>query len=318
MSTILVTAIGALIGQGILRSLGQPHRLVGLDRAADRYGASLCAACYRKPGAESDPAYLPWLREMVARERVEIIIPGIEEDVFFFHDHRAAMSDWPAQVVLNSPAAIEAGRDKWLLHEELLRHQLPAIPTTMPTDLDGLCDALQPPFIAKTRRGSGSRGQRILHDESEWHRHRHLLGEDFIMQKLVGSDDGEYTVGLFGYGDGTSSDLFTLQRRLWNGGTWQAEVVAADGALKSFCADLTRIFRPVGPTNYQFRKVDAQWFLLEINPRISAATAIRAGFGFNEAQLCVDFYLAGNPRPKPTMLRRGRCQRYITEHFEFA
>jgi carbamoyl-phosphate synthase large subunit len=321
-SAIMVTAVGGLIGQGILRSLRQvqcAHRLVGLDRSHNAYGASLCDASFRKPCAETDAAYLPWLRELMAREQVRLVLPGIEEDVFFFHDHRAAMSDWPAQIALNSPAAIEAGRDKWLLHEDLLRHQLPAIPTTMPADWSGLCAALgEPPFIAKARRGSGSRGQRILHDESEWQRQRHLLGEGFLIQKLVGSDAEEYTVGLFGYGDGQSSELFVLHRRLWSGGTWQAETVAPDDALTSFCAALTRVFKPIGPTNYQFRRAGDNWHLLEINPRISAATAIRAGFGFNDAMLCVEHYLCGQPRPRPGTLRQGRCQRYVTELFEFA
>lgn len=318
---ILVTAVGGLIGQGILRSLRQnqsTHRLVGLDRSHNAYGASLCDISLRKPCAETDAAYLPWLREVIEREQIRLVLPGIEEDVFFFHDHRAAMSGWPAQIALNSPAVIEAGRDKWRLHTELLRHELPAIPTTRPTDWSGLCEILgEPPFIAKARRGSGSRGLRILGGEPEWHRDRHLLGEGFIIQKLVGSDDEEYTVGLFGYGDGQSSDLFVLRRRLWSGGTWQAETVAPDEALARFCAALTRVFKPIGPTNYQFRRAGDNWHLLEINPRISAATAIRAGFGFNDAMLCVEHYLCGQPRPQPRNVRQGKCQRYVTEFIEF-
>ena len=318
----MVTAAGAIIGQGILRSLRMAkgdYRLVGLDRNANAYGASLCDACYRKPCAETDTAYLPWLGDVIEREHIQLILPGIEEDVFFFHDHREAMKGWPVQVALNSPPTIEAGRDKWLLHETMQRQHLPIIPTTVPADWRTLCSTLgEPPFIAKAKRGSGSRGQRILRHETDWQQQRHLCTGDFVVQKLVGTDEEEYTVGLFGYGDGKSSHLFMLRRRLWGGGTWQAEVIDVDDTLAEFCGALTHIFQPLGPTNYQFRRDGVKWYLLEINPRISAATAIRAGFGFNDAMLCVNYYLRGQSHPQPAALRRGQCQRYITEHFDFA
>ncbi len=318
---VMVTAIGALIGQGILRSLrlaGTEYRLIGLDRITNAYGASLCDVCYQKPCVETDPAYLPWLREVIEREHVKLILPGIEEDVFFFHDHRQQMAGWPLQIALNNDETIAAGRDKWLLHERLLQHGLPAIPSVAVSNWAEMQARLgTPPFIAKARRGSGSRGQRIFRSEDDWQQHGNHFNADFMVQKVVGSDEEEYTVGLFGYGDGSSSDLFVFKRRLWNGGTWQAEVVEADTVLTSFCDALTRIFKPIGPTNYQFRKDGAQWLLLEINPRISASTAIRAGFGFNEALLCIEFYLHDKARPNPTKVRHGRSQRYVTEYFDF-
>ena len=317
----MTTAMGALIGQGILRSLqlsDTDFRLVGLDRKSNAYGASLCDSCYQKPCLETDPDYLPWLKAVIEKENIQLILPGIEEDVFFFHDHRTEMADWPVRVVLNSPAALAAGRDKWSLHQDLVHHQLPTIPTVKLGEWEDMRSQLgEPPMMIKAMQGSGSRGQRILHNESEWQQHRHLFDSGFLAQKLVGTDEEEYTVGLFGYGDGASSDIFTFRRQLWSGGTWQAEVVESDGALIDFCTALTKIFKPLGPTNYQFRKDGEQWFLLEINPRFSASTAIRAGFGFNEAKLCVDHYLHNEARPNPTDLKRGSCQRFVTEHFDF-
>ena len=320
--SILITAVGALIGQGILRSLrpvAGKHRLIGIDRRHNAYGASLCDASYQKPCVESDPAYLPWLRGVVESENVGLILPGIEEDVFFFHDHQSAMQDWPVRVAVNSATAIAAGRDKWIQHETLLDHGLPVIPSTLPADWSQLCAAIgEPPFIAKARRGSGSRGQRVIRTEADWQKHRHECENGFMVQRIVGSDDDEHTVGLFGYGDGTSSTVLILRRRLWNGMTWQAEVVEADDSLAALCSSLTRLFKPLGPTNYQFRRDGSQWLLLEINPRISSATAMRAGFGFNDARLCVEHWLHGVERPQPGALRRGRCQRFVQEHFEFA
>jgi carbamoyl-phosphate synthase large subunit len=322
LPSILVTAIGAVIGQGILRSLrmgDSGFRLIGLDRTWNDYGAILCNKSYVKPCAESDPAYLAWLEKIIKQEQIRLILPGIEEDVFFFHDHRELIAEWPCDVALNSIPAIEAGRDKWNLHKKLQENDITAIPTIIPSHWCEMLACLgDPPFIAKARRGSGGRGQRVFHNEYEWEAHGNLFQDGFIVQKFIGTNDEEYTVGLFGYGNGESTDFFMLKRRLWSGATWQAEVVEMQDSLRDFCQTITRIFEPIGPTNYQFRRVGESWFLLEINPRISAASAIRAGFGFNESLLSVDFYLKKRKRPEPALLRHGKCQRYIMEHFDFS
>lgn len=319
--TLMVTAVGALVGQGIVRSLRlgpEPHRIIGLDLRVNIYGASLVDHCYQKPCKEDSASYLPWLREVIARERIELILPGIEEDVFFFHDHRAAMQDWPVKVVLNSAQATQAGRDKWLLHEKLTAHGLPSIPTMLMAEWrDFEAQLGAPPYLVKARRGSGSRGQMIFRSEEDWQRHRHQFGDAHMVQRVVGSDDDEYTVGMFGLGDGTATAFLVLQRKLWSGGTWTAEVVDGDAALKELCASLNRMLQPLGPTNYQFRREGGTWYLLEINPRLSASASIRAGFGFNEALMCVDYHLRQRT-PVAGPLRRGRCQRYIADHFDFA
>jgi carbamoyl-phosphate synthase large subunit len=64
--------------------------------------------------------------------------------------------------------------------------------------------------------------------------------------------------------------------------------------------------------NFQFRMVDGSPMLLEINPRISSATSIRAAFGFNEAAMCIDHFLHNKEIFQPT-LRSGSAVRYLTE-----
>lgn len=319
--TVMVTAIGALIGQGVARSLrrddSRPVRIIGIDRSPNRYGASIVDEYHCKPCRENDAGYLPWLAGLVERENIQLILPGIEEDVFFLHDHREAMRDWKVRVVLNSDSAIAAGRDKVFLHEKMVANGLPVIPTMKVSDW-GCYEAElgPPPYIVKARRASGSRGQMILHSEDEWRCNRHQFDERHMVQRLVGTDDEEYTVATFGHGDGNASGFFVMRRRLWSGGTWQAEVVEGDADLERICVSLNKLLKPEGPTNYQFRRDGTTWYFLEINPRLSASTAIRAGFGFNEARMCVDYYLHQR-KPDQTGFLRGFCQRYVAEHFDF-
>lgn len=316
--SVLVTAVGALIGQGIVRSLrssGNSVHVVGIDRVVNHYGAGIVDVFRTKPCRETDPGYLEWLHHLIESERVDLVLPGIEEDLFFFHDHAGAMRDWPVRVVMNSNEAIEAGRDKWRMHQSLVASGIEAIPTVLAPDLKVCAVQLGgAPYLVKARRGSGSRGQSIILGEDEWKERKAGYDDGFIVQRVVGEDHEEYTVGLFGLGDGDETEIFVLKRRLWNGGTWQAEVVPADRRLTETCASLNRILRPLGPTNYQFRRTDDAWYLLEVNPRFSASTAIRAGFGFNEAKMCLDYFLWGK-KPQHGPLRGGICQRYIAEYF---
>jgi carbamoyl-phosphate synthase large subunit len=53
--------------------------------------------------------------------------------------------------------------------------------------------------------------------------------------------------------------------------------------------------------------------LLEINPRISSATSIRAAFGYNESIMSVDYFLRGKVPMQP-VVRKGVAIRYAEEH----
>ena len=81
--------------------------------------------------------------------------------------------------------------------------------------------------------------------------------------------------------------------------------------------ELARLFRPEGPTNFQFRFHQGEYLLLEINPRISSSTSLRTAFGYNEAEMCIEYYLEGM-LPRPRTLRSGSAIRYIDDWVRYA
>jgi carbamoyl-phosphate synthase large subunit len=138
------------------------------------------------------------------------------------------------------------------------------------------------------------------------------VGDQFMVQAIVGAADEEYTVGAFGYGDGTSSRQIAFRRRLSGEGATTAARVESPVGLEEAVSRLVRLFRPVGPTNFQFRTHGGAFLLLEINPRISSSTSLRAAFGFNEAAMCLDYYLR-RTRPDCAEVRSGFAVRYIED-----
>jgi len=147
------------------------------------------------------------------------------------------------------------------------------------------------------------------HRESIW---QSTLGDGFMAQQLVGDDRGEYTVGAFGLGDGTVTGTIVLRRTLARDGStakaWTSPIPELDAAVNG----LAKLFRPIGPTNFQFRRHGGAYLLLEINPRLSSSTSLRAAFGANDAAMCVEYFLEGRtPGPRP--VRSGFAVRYIED-----
>ncbi|MEE3719334.1 ATP-grasp domain-containing protein [Tumidithrix elongata RA019] len=315
--TVLVTGVGAIIGQGIIKSLRRSHyplRIVGIDRSDQSPGPLLCDVFHKKPICdELEPTYLDFWNEILQKEGVDIVLPGLELDVFFLNGQRDLLKQAGARLALNHHNLIELSTDKWQLGEELTRHGLPCIPTRLIVDSwqDAVSQLGTPPLLLKPRRGNGSRGIVRLCDETDFHYwyRRNNVKDAWLLQRIVGDDNEEYTVGLFGLGNGQALPSITFRRRLSTAGNTQAAVVVDDPVIEAFVQSLTKLFQPLGPTNFQFRKEGEGAYLLEINPRFSSSTSLRAAFGYNEAEMSLDFFLF-DKIPESPQIRYGMAWRY--------
>lgn len=316
---VVVTGVGAIIGQGIVHSLRRSTRkvrVIGIDRNANSMGPDLCDVFFAKPTFdESSPDYLTFWQEILIRESVDLVLPGLEIDVFFLDGKRQYLGATSATLGLNRSDLIALARDKWNFGQEISRAGLKPIPTVLAKDWDDCIKALgMPPFLLKPREGNGSRGITRICDELDFRYWTKKSDDGFMIQKIIGTDDDEYTVGAFGFGDGNSLKPIVFRRRLSPAGNTQYAEVVTDSAIEQATVSLSRHFKPVGPTNYQFRKEDGIPYLLEINPRLSSSSSLRTGFGYNEADMAISFYIDGIRPDEPT-IRQGRAWRYFADHF---
>ncbi|MGR3993052.1 ATP-grasp domain-containing protein [Pseudomonas sp. 1121_17] len=317
MRTVMVTGVGAIMGYGLLKSLRAADpavRLVGTDIYDDAVGRAWCDVFEQAP-LTADASYGHWLQQVVLRYQVDLLIPGIEQDVHWLCDHRALLAKTSTQVALNTQALIDLSRDKWAMDQALLAlDERCRIPSLIAGDFHSLKQALGLPFLLKPRKGYASKGLVWVHQEQDFTPYAPLVGEVMMAQPIIGTAAQEYTVAVFGDGLGNAGASIAFQRSLASdGSTAKAWVYQAD-SLDGTVARLCRAFKPVGPTNLQFRRDDqGGWRLLEINPRISSTSSIRTAFGYNEAAMCLDYYLDGRIAQQPT-LRQGFAVRYIEDH----
>lgn len=316
MKTVMVTGVGAIMGYGLLKSLraADPSvRLVGTDIYDDAVGRGWSDVFVQAP-LTSALEYGQWLGETLAGHQVDLLIPGIEQDIHWLSDNRALLATFDCQVVLNNQNLIELSRDKWAMDQALRElGDVSRIPSLLSGDFHSLKAALGLPFLLKPRRSYASKGLVWVHQERDFTPHAALLGDHLMAQPIIGSAADEFTVAAFGDGRGDAGPIIAFQRRLASDGSTAKAWVYQDDSLDQTVTRLCRAFKPVGPTNLQFRRgSDGSWSLLEINPRISSTSSIRRAFGYNEAAMCLDYYLDGKTPSQPA-IRNGFAVRYIED-----
>lgn len=316
MRTILVSGASGIVGYGVLRSLRKVDptlRLVGTTIYCDSPAQAFCDIFELAPPTK-DAGYAAWLAAVIARHAVDLIVPGIEADMYrWLEIERELTAASPVKVLLNDRALVALCRDKWVFYEEVAKSARPwVIQSTLDTDFDVLAGKLGVPFLLKPRIGFASKGHVKVDSRDVFHAHRERVGPVLMAQPIVGSEDEEFTTSAFCDGRGGVLAHMTLRRKLSpEGFTDRADVVAApdvDDAVRELCA----IFKPVGPTNFQFRRHTGGVKLLEINPRISSATSIRTAFGYNESAMSVEYFLDGKVPIQPAV-RAGRAVRYVED-----
>jgi carbamoyl-phosphate synthase large subunit len=316
MKTIFVSGASGIVGYGTLKSLrsgDDTYRLIGSSIYDDSVAPAFCDIFELAPRT-TDPAYIAWLTGIIKKYDVDMIFPGINDDMIAWNEHREALAATGTCVMLNTPALIDLCADKWDFYEVLRDAGMAcAIESRLSGSFAELEAAFGLPFLLKPRRGFASKGIVIVDSAATFAAHQADLGDVVMAQPIVGDNESEYTISAFFDADSTLCCAMGLRRKLSKEGfTEKAEVAMPDGA-DDIMRQLADLLKPVGPTNFQFRVHDGQLKLLEINPRISSATSLRTGFGYNESDMAVRYFLDGVVPTQPP-IRTGYAIRYTEDH----
>ena len=300
---ILVSGASGIVGYGILKSL-KGHNLIGTTIYDYSVAPAFCKA--EKILPTDDKAYLYNLIEIIEKHNIDMAIPSIECDMYKWNIIRELLPTFP---LLNNRLLIHLCEDKWPFYQKLnmLASQY-AIPTTLDIDFN----RFDLPFLLKPRKGFGSKGIIRINDRKDFD--SYFLGQDLMQQPIIGTEDEEYTVSGFFDENSNLIDYFPLRRKLLHGST--NEAIVEDRNFGEVLSELAQVFKPIGPTNFQFRMYGDVPKLLEINPRISSATSIRAALGYNEAQMSIDYFL-NNELPVPVKKPIGKRAIRYTEDYIF-
>jgi len=314
MYNILVTGVGAIIGYGIICSLKKSRydvNIIGIDIYADAVGQEWCDKFIQGLPAK-DERFPEYLGNVVKDNNIDLVITGIEQDLTRIVEDFEYFDKLETKFAINDPGLIKILNDKWLAHQYFLGSEIDLIPTFTEQSFQEIKKETGLPMLLKPRRSYASKGIQKIYDEADFYYWKNKLTDDFMVQKIMGDGNAEFTVSIFGIGDGGYTNLIALKRKLGpDGATAKAEVVF-DSEIDQYVDKIAKYCKPKGPTNIQIIKDNDRLFLLEINPRISASTSIRQLFGVNEAEMCVEFYIE-NKIPEKKIIKQGKVRRYIKD-----
>jgi carbamoyl-phosphate synthase large subunit len=314
--TILVTGTGAIIGYGIIESLRRasfPVKIVAIDIYDHAYGKQLADVFYKGVLGNSEE-FTSFVNDIIEKEKVDLIIPGIEQDLYAFHKN---LDKLKCPVVMNNSLCIELSKNKLDTYQYLkAQSDLTLIPTLFDVTYVECVSQLGTPFLLKPLSSYASKGIETIRSEEEFDFYSKKIGHKCIYQKIIGSADEEFTISVFGNGAGNFLDHIILKRYLsQEGATSRAEVVESETIIR-YVSKLVSVLKPVGPTNIQLRMENGVPYLLEINPRISSACSIRTFFGYNEPEMCIKYFITHDP-VKPAVKKKGAALRFISDHIVY-
>lgn len=295
-----VTGAGALLGQGIIRSLRAATlevRIVAADPSPQSVGLYWADTAHTIPMAK-DPNYLDRFKQILAQEQPDIVFIGTDVELPILAPYRHALEqEFRTHIIISSPQIIATADDKWLTYKFLKNNDFPYPETCLPGGEQKLIEAVGFPLIVKPRVGARSVGVHLVHTPDELQKALAAV-EKPVIQEYVGDYESEYTAGAICF-NGKCLASIVMRRHLRDGNTYRA-FVDDFPELNDTVRCLAESLNAYGPANFQFR-LDRSGVvkLFEINARFSGTTPFRALAGFNEVEMVVRSILCGEPVTQP-------------------
>lgn len=302
--TILVTGIGGNVGQGIIkniRSLDRQFRIIGTNTLPMSSGNHMVNKFYEVPYAIDESNFLNSIRDIIEKEKVDLIIPSTDYEMF-------VLSNSILENVLIASSGKNASSIYLDKYDSFLHHQLFDIPfasSSLPSNYTGEYQNA----IAKPRKGRGARG--LIFD---FKNEVKLDDEEYLIQEL--HQGREITIAVYvSYITNKLHGFIALERELANGATAYCKVVTEfDEEINLMLDKIVSSIDVKGSFNVQciFSETLKKLVPFEINCRISGTNSIRSSFGFNDVAYMVNELLFRSPLKKIELIK-GSAYRMLSD-----
>jgi carbamoyl-phosphate synthase large subunit len=300
MKKILVTGIGGVVGQGILRnirSMGLDVDVIGVNITQVSAGNYLCDRVYEIPYAY-DSAYIPSMMKIAQDENVGLIIPSTDYESYYLG---ASRHEFNCPIACSPPEVTKFCLDKYLNYIEFSRHNIPFAQSILPSNYKGEFNR----FVVKPREGRGSRNIYINPENPA------SFNDTYLIQEYL--EGPELTTTVYVNRSGQIHGLITFVRELEQGNTSKCEVVFQyDDELRLLTDKMLSCFPFSGSFNIQSRVTTKGIIPFEINCRISGTNSVRSQFGFNDVAYTVQECLL-NQDPVSPRVKKGAALRVILD-----
>jgi len=319
MIRILVTGVGSLLGQGVLKSIKDSSidcNVTGTDYFPSAIGLYWVDKGYILPDILkpeiSESQWIDALISIINREKINIVLPGLDFEIPILARNKSTIEKQTGVVlVVSSKEIVTVADDKWETVKYLKDNNFHYPESSLPDAMHNFLHTNSFPLIVKPRFGHTSENVFIVKNKSQLHKAIQKCDKP-IIQEYLGDPDQEYTCGATCV-DSEIVTLISLRRTLKNGNTQHAFCEKTD-EIDAYVRKLTLSLKPYGPINFQLRLTDRGPVVFEINPRFSGTTSIRALFGVNEVEAVIK-KLTGAETESEYKEKEGVVIRYFDNHY---
>lgn len=278
---ILITSIGGDIGANIFKILQEQTKfhcsLFGTDIKKYVFCKKNLTHFYQVPRV-SDPTYTDVLIKIAKNDKIHLIIPSSEYDIVYFNQNRSLFENLNVKLLINHTKIINSFLDKFITSKILNNLKIATPETYLLSDYN---NELGFPIILKALKSTISKEIKIIKTQNELNQIIKFINtkNEYILQKYIGSSEEEYTTTV--YKNQEMTKTITFRRTLDGDKTGYAEIVNS-AKLDYYSRLLADNFSLNGSINIQSRLYNDDYYIFEINPRISSTVYIRNHFNFND------------------------------------
>ena len=308
-----ISVIGGGVAQSVVNSCRLAHiplYTIGFGTNAYAFGMYDCDEFQMTTTIYNDK-YVPELIEKCLTSKVDLLIPGLDDELVIFSDHIDEFQNSGIKVLLPGKELISVCRDKKKMYEYFSQFNDFVVKTFKPQELTNKksLSELKFPLIAKPIGGRGSKGIVILHTEEELS----TLDPNYIIQELViphkkdlnyeeyiksiskkiNPQISEVSIQVVADINGVLLGRMASYNKLSSG--VPIEILPVDDPL--FWDVIDQLMPHInalgfrGPLNIQGRITEDGFKIFEMNARFTGITGLRAIMGFNEVEECIKSWL---------------------------
>ena len=310
---VLVTSAGALLGQGIIRSLQAADipdlQIVACDPDPTSPGLYWNQHSRLLPYAK-DPKFIDKFADLLNEERPDAVCVGTDPELSLLAACQSELeSAFKTKIIVSSPNVVKIADDKYLTYQFMKDNGFTPPDSRLLGAEQELVELYGFPLVVKPRIGARSVGFNLVKNQAELADALKRV-PNAVIQECVGTKDTEYTAGTI-YMDGECRASIVMRRELRDGNTFKA-FVDAYPELNQQVQAFANALKAFGPANFQFRVVDGIAKCFEINSRFSGTTPLRMHAGFNELEMILKYMFYGTPIVQPPP-RKLTIMRHWTE-----
>jgi carbamoyl-phosphate synthase large subunit len=287
--TVMITGMGSTTALSVLKGLRRQSdmavRIVGVDinKAEEIAGSSFCDAFFTVPLAR-DPAYIDTLVELCRAERVRVLFPINDLEVSAVAAHAARFREAGVMAWVSDSLTVVTCNDKLLTARFCVANDITAPSTWGADELPASLDRLPYPLIIKPRSGVGSVGVARVDTPGELQAMLRHTPHAVIQRNIEGP---EYTVDVVCDQAGRVLAAVPRERIEVKAGISYKGRTLHHPALEERARTIAATLGIRGPCNVQFRVEQGTPYLIEVNPRFSAALPLTIAAGVNSPLIFV-------------------------------